>query len=102
MEKEQPHRSSLLVVKIEDEESFGKYACQIRDRFRSTTHTISHRRTGLEIFFGGGWTRIRPICAEATRTSRGVLGMLPGKILKNRVSLMPSPAFWCEFLCIDK
>ena len=54
MEKEQPHRSSLLVVKIEDEESFGKYACQIRDRFRSTTHTISHRRTGLEILGGGG------------------------------------------------
>ena len=41
MEKEQPHRSSLLVVKVKDEESFGKYVCHIRDRFRSfTDHTI--------------------------------------------------------------
>ena len=38
--KEQPHRSSLLVVKIKDEESFGKYACHIRDRFQSIAYTI--------------------------------------------------------------
>ena len=28
--------------------------------------------------------------------------MLPGKILKNRVSLMPFPAFWCVFLCMEQ
>ena len=39
MEKEQPHRSSLLLVKVKDESSFGKYTC-IRDRFQSTVHTI--------------------------------------------------------------
>ena len=37
MEKEQPHRSTLLVVKIKDESSFGNYTCHIRDRFQSTT-----------------------------------------------------------------
>ena len=28
--------------------------------------------------------------------------MLPQKILKNRVSLMPFPAFWCGFLCMGQ
>ena len=28
--------------------------------------------------------------------------MLPWKILKNRVSLMPFPAFWCGFLCMEQ
>ena len=28
--------------------------------------------------------------------------MLPGEILNNRVSLMPFPAFWCGFLCMEK
>ena len=28
--------------------------------------------------------------------------MLPGKILKNRVSLMPFPAFWCGFSCMEQ
>ena len=37
MEKEQPHRSTLLVVKIKGESSFGNYTCHIRDRFQSTT-----------------------------------------------------------------
>ena len=37
MEKEQPHRSTLLVVKIKDKSSFGNYTCHIRDRFQSTT-----------------------------------------------------------------
>ena len=41
MENEQPHRSSLLVVKIKHESSCGKYTCHIRDRFQSiTTYTI--------------------------------------------------------------
>ena len=42
MEIEKPHRSSLLVVTVKDQTSFGKYICHIRDRFKSTTtHTIS-------------------------------------------------------------
>jgi hypothetical protein len=40
MEKEKPHRSSLLVVTVKDQTSFGKYTCHIRDRFESTTYTI--------------------------------------------------------------
>ena len=28
--------------------------------------------------------------------------MLPREILNNRVSLMPFPAFWCGFLCMEK
>ena len=40
VEKKQPYRSSLLVVKVKDESSFGKYVCHIRDRFQITTHTI--------------------------------------------------------------
>ena len=58
-----------------------------------------HRRTGLEIL--GGRTRICP-----TRAFGGSLGgsggMLRRKILKNRVSLMPFPAFWCGFLCMEQ
>ena len=61
-----------------------------------------HRRTGLEIFFGGGRTRICQIRAEGARTSRGVRGHAPRKVLKNRVSLMPFPAFWCGFLCMEQ
>ena len=33
MEKEKPHCSSLLVVTVKDQTSFGKYTCHIRDRF---------------------------------------------------------------------
>ena len=33
--------SSLLIVKVEDETSFGKYICHIQDRFQSITHTSS-------------------------------------------------------------
>ena len=40
MEKDKPHHSSLLIVTVEDQTSFGKYICHIRDRFQSTTHTI--------------------------------------------------------------
>ena len=36
----QPQRSSLLIVTVKDQTSFGKYTCHIRDRFQSTTHTI--------------------------------------------------------------
>ena len=39
-EIEKPHRSSFLVVKVKNEESFGKYTCHIRNQFQSTTHTI--------------------------------------------------------------
>ena len=41
MEKEHPHPSSLLVVAMKNEKSFGKYICHVRDRFLSTTHEIS-------------------------------------------------------------
>ena len=37
---EKPHHSSLLVVKVKDETSFGKYICRIRDKSKSTAHTI--------------------------------------------------------------
>ena len=51
MEKEKPHRSSLLVVTVKDQTSFGKYICHIRDRFESTTHTISIQKdTGNTAF----------------------------------------------------
>ena len=50
VEKEQPHRSSLLIVKVKDEESFGKYVCHIRDRLRSTTHTISIQEDTGNVF----------------------------------------------------
>ena len=50
-------------------------------------NSIPHRRTGLEIFGGA---------------SRGSEGHAPRKILKNRVSLMPFPAFWCGFLCMEQ
>ena len=40
VELENPHRSSFLVVTVNDEKSFGKYTCHIEDRFRSTTYTI--------------------------------------------------------------
>jgi hypothetical protein len=50
-EKYKPHRSSLLVVTVEDQTSFGKYICHIRDRFQSTTHTISIKKdTGNTAF----------------------------------------------------
>ena len=39
--KEQPHRSSLLVVKIKDETNFGIYVCHIQGRFPTITHAIS-------------------------------------------------------------
>ena len=40
MEKDKPHHSSLLIVTVKDQTSFGEYICHIRDRFQSTTHTI--------------------------------------------------------------
>ncbi|XP_028402634.1 uncharacterized protein LOC114525469 [Dendronephthya gigantea] len=39
--KDMAHRSSLLVVTMKDETSFGKYICNIQDRFTKTAHTIS-------------------------------------------------------------
>ncbi|XP_028416866.1 nectin-4-like [Dendronephthya gigantea] len=39
--KDMPHRSSLLVVTMKDETSFGKYICNIQDRFTKTAHNIS-------------------------------------------------------------
>ena len=60
-----------------------------------------HGRTGLEIL---GWAETNlPTCAKGARREPqgGSGGMLPRKILKNRVSLMPFPAFWCGFLCME-
>ena len=54
MEKKNPHRSSLLVVKIKHETSFGKYICHIRDKSKSTAHTILvEKETGncIESFY---------------------------------------------------
>ena len=60
----------------------------------------SHRRTGLEIL-GGGHEFAR--LAQKAREPLGRSGaMLPRKTLKNRVSLMPFPAFWCGFLCMEQ
>ena len=56
-----------------------------------------HRRTSLKIL-----TRICLTRAEGARTSRGVWGPAPRKILKNSVSLMPFPAFWSGFLCMEQ
>ena len=56
-----------------------------------------HRRTGLEIL-GGGHEFVR-LAPKAREPLGGSGGMLPRKILKNRVSLMPFPAF-CGFLCM--
>ena len=60
-----------------------------------------HRRTGLEIW-GGGVHKFTRLAPKARELLRGSGGMLPRKILKNRVSLMPFPAFWCGFLCMDQ
>ena len=50
---------------------------------------------------GGGheFARLAPKAREPLGESGG---MLPRKILKNRVSLMPFPAFWCRFLCMEQ
>ena len=37
---EGPHRSSLLVVNVKDDSSFGKYICRIQDRSNKTAYTI--------------------------------------------------------------
>jgi hypothetical protein len=51
IEKDKPHRSSFLVVTVKDQTNFGKYICHIRDRFQSTTHTISIQKdTGNTTF----------------------------------------------------
>ena len=41
MEKDKPHRSSLLTVRMKDQTHFGKYICHIRNLLQSTDHTIS-------------------------------------------------------------
>ena len=59
-----------------------------------------HRRTGLEILGSGHeFARLAP---KARESLRGSGGMLSRKILKNRVSLTPFPAFWCEFLYMEQ
>jgi hypothetical protein len=64
MEKEKPHRSSLLVVTVKDQTSFGKYICHIRDRFKSTTHTISIQKdtgnTAFDLFIIHTFYKTKP------------------------------------------
>ena len=57
-----------------------------------------HRRTDLEILGGGGRQEFARLAPKAREPLGGSGGTLPRKILKNRVSLMPFPAFWCGFL----
>ena len=61
---------------------------------------LVHRRTGLEIW-GGGKESAR-LALKARKSLEGSGGMLPRKILKNRVSLMPFPVFWSGFLCMEQ
>ena len=56
--KENPLHSSLLVLTMKDEASFGKYICHIRDRFQKTgiAHTIWIKKledTGSEKYLAG-------------------------------------------------
>ena len=60
----------------------------------------NHSRMGLEIW-GGADTNL-PDSRQRRENLYGVQGMLSRKILKNRVSLMPFPAFWCGFLCMEQ
>ena len=56
---------------------------------------------GLRNLGGGGheFARLAPKAREPLGRSGG---MLPRKILKNRVPLMPFSAFWCGFLCMEQ
>ena len=64
MEKEKPHRSSLLVVTVKDQTSFGEYICHIRDRFQSATHTISIKKdtgnTAFDLFIIHKFYKTKP------------------------------------------
>ena len=65
-------------------------------------HRFIHRRTGLEIWGGGGGHEFSRLAPKAREPLGGLAAMLPRKILKNRVFLMPFPAFWCGFLCMEQ
>ena len=43
-ETDEPYHSSFLVLQLEDDESFGKYICHVRDRFQTTSHEIWVRK----------------------------------------------------------
>ena len=60
-----------------------------------------HRRTGLKIW-GGGRHKFARLAPKARQPLGEFGAMLPKKILKNRVSLLPFPAFWCGFLCMKQ
>jgi hypothetical protein len=63
-EIEKPHRSSLLVVTVKDQTSFGEYICHIQDRFQSTTHTISIKKdtgnTAFDLFILHKFCKTKP------------------------------------------
>ena len=52
--------------------------------------------------FGGGRHEFARLAPKAREPLRGFVVMLPTKILKNRVSLMPFSALWCGFLCMEQ
>ena len=51
---------------------------------------------------GGGGHEFARLAPKVREPLGGSGGMLPRKISKNRVSLMPFPAFWCGFLCMEQ
>ena len=61
-----------------------------------------HKRTSLEILGGGSRHEFARLAPSARQPLAGSGGMLPRKILKNRVSLMLFPTFWCGFLCMEQ
>ena len=69
---------------------------EAKDSLGETSHPKAY---GLRNLGGGADTNL----PDSARQPLGEFGaMLPRKILKNRVSLMPFPAFWCEFLLMEQ
>ena len=66
---------------------------------RATIYTVYmlHHRGG-----GGSRHEFARLAPKAREPPAGSGGMLSRNILKNRVSLMPFPAFWCGFLCMEQ
>ena len=63
---------------------------------------MDHRCAGLEFFFFGGGGDLPDSCRRREDLKAGSRGIFLQKILKNRVFLMPFPAFWCGFLCMEQ
>ena len=52
----------------------------------------------INIRAGGSILEVGPPSAEGARKLSGSVGMLPRKILKSNISVMPFPAFWGKIL----